>query len=95
MSARDFGSAISGFLSVVLWSCCLKSVNQNRELKRLEKKGHHERMRQTYEQTEAHLKKKDRKRREKSGEVKQQKEREKLGNKRIKTSMRGQRKRKQ
>jgi hypothetical protein len=38
-------------------------------------------MRQTYEKIEDHLKKKDRKSREKRGEVKQQKEREKLGNK--------------
>lgn len=45
-------------------------------------------MRHTYEQIEARLKEKDRKRKEKSGEVKQQKEREKLGNKRIKKSMR-------
>jgi len=66
----------------------LKSVNQNREFKKLEKKEHHERMRHTYEQIEARLKEKDRKRKEKSGEVKQQKEREKLGNKRIKKSMR-------
>lgn len=60
---------MSGFLAVVLWSCCLKRVNQYREFKKARKKENHERMRQTYEQIEDHLKKKDRKKREKKGRV--------------------------
>jgi hypothetical protein len=47
---------LCGFLAAALWSCCLQSVNQNRELKKSSKKNH-KRVRQTYERIEDNLKK--------------------------------------